>query len=371
MEDQEPRGMRVHDLTNSDQVPVEVQLVVTNTGEAAARNVNIDFIPAPSPEDTNWLVYHSKEFVEGDMQDASQDSADRSYQATLSEDSKIRINYKISISPSLYLQYKTSNPSITFFVTYDDHEEEINQYRVCFDDCLERLGWMAQTDSAQAIEDQYDPNKGEPTEETTEDIQRAQNEIAIQEELDRIDEKERVTVALVMADDRVKEHIKDALQVDSNFVPSEQRQNTDMDKVTLTVTGEETLEGSWETSYTSKLTGMFTLEIEVRNGTIMSIEKKPSPDLGGKYTYTDAEKEMIRTALQDPAVQTALKEKEDAGKTVAITIRSQQLDFPAYNCPMNQCALIFLREVNSHATLEVWLNTAEGKVVMTKQADGW
>ncbi len=140
MEEQEPHGMRVHDLTNSNYVPVELLLVVTNTGEAAAKNVNIDFIPAP--EDTNWLDYHSKEFVEGDLQDASQDSADRSYQAALNEGSKIRINYNISISPSLYLQSKTSNPSITFFVTYDDHKEEINQYRVCFDDCLERLGWV-------------------------------------------------------------------------------------------------------------------------------------------------------------------------------------------------------------------------------------
>jgi hypothetical protein len=217
----------------------------------------------------------------------------------------------------------------------------------------------------------YDPNEGEPTEASAEDIQRAQNEIAIQQELDRIDAKERATIAAVMADERVKEHVKGALQVQSDFVPSEYRENTDMDKVTLTVTSTETVEGNWQSSYTSKLTGMFALEIEVKDGTIVSIEKKPLSDLGGEYTYSDAEKEMIKTALQDPAVLTALKEKEDAGKNIAITIRSEKLDFPAYNCPMNQCALIFLREVNSHATLEVWLNTAEGKVVKTEAADGW
>lgn len=217
----------------------------------------------------------------------------------------------------------------------------------------------------------YDPNEGEPTEETAEDIRQAQIEQALEEEQIRIDEKERATVALVMADDRIKEYVKDALQVDSDFVPSEYRQNTDTDKVTLTVTGKEILEGSWETSYTSKLTDMFALEIEVKDGTIVSIEQKPLVDLGREFTYTDAEKAMIKTALQDPAVQAALKVKEDAGKTISISIRSDKLSFPAFNCPMNQCALIFIREVNSHATLVVWLNTEEGKVVKTEPADGW
>lgn len=142
MDELEPHGMRLTNLTDSDHVPVELVFEVSNIGGAAAKNINIDFIPAPSPEDTHWLVYHSKEFVEGDLQEASQDSADRSYQATLNDGSKIRIDYAISISRSLYLEFKTSNPSITFLVTYDDHEEEISRYRVCFDDCLERLGWV-------------------------------------------------------------------------------------------------------------------------------------------------------------------------------------------------------------------------------------
>lgn len=216
----------------------------------------------------------------------------------------------------------------------------------------------------------YDPNEGEPTEETAEDIQQAQNEIAIQEELDRIDAKEGTTYSLVMSDDRIKDYVKDARQVSSDFVPSENRQNIDTDKMTLTVTGKKSVEGSWETSQTSVFTGNFVLEIEVKNGTIMSITKLPLADQRAVFTYTDAEKEMIRTALEDPAVQAAVKEKEDAGKALSIGFRLK-IDFPAYNCPMNQCALIFIREVDSHATLAVWLNTEEDKVVRTNAVDGW
>lgn len=218
----------------------------------------------------------------------------------------------------------------------------------------------------------YDPNEGEPTELTAEDTQQAEIEQALEEELLRIDEKEGTTYRTVIEDDRIKEEIRGALQVSiSNFVPSEHRENTDMDKMTLTVTGKKAVEGSWETSQTSIFTGVFTLEIEVKDGTIVSIEKTLLPDQHTVHTYTDVEKEMIRTALQDPAVQAAVKEKEGAGIATSISIRSEKLSSPAFNCPMSHCALIFIREVNSHATLAVWLNTEEGKVVRMNAVDGW
>ncbi|MCI0563249.1 MAG: hypothetical protein MN733_32630 [Nitrososphaera sp.] len=218
----------------------------------------------------------------------------------------------------------------------------------------------------------YDPNEGEPTELTAEDIEQAQREQALEEEILRIDAKEGTTFRMVMDDERIKEEVKGALQVSiDEFVPSENRENTGMDKITITVTGKEAVEGSWETSQTSIFTGVFTLEIEVKDGTIASIEKTSLPDQRTVHTYTDAEKKMIRAALQDSAVQAAVKEKEDAGIATSIGIRSEKLSFPAFNCPMNQCALIFIREVSSHATLAAWLNTEEGKVVKMEAVDGW
>lgn len=217
----------------------------------------------------------------------------------------------------------------------------------------------------------YDPNKGEPTELTAEDIKQAQIEEELEQELLQIDAKEGTSFRAAMEDQRVKDEVKGALQVSSDFIASENRPNSDTDKLTLTVTGKEILEGSWETSYTSILTGMFALEIEMKDGAILSIEKKPLDDIRMVFTYTDAEKAYIRMALDDPAVMTELKEKEDAGKTVSVSFRSEKLDFPAYNCPMNQCTLVLIREVNTHATLEVWLNTGEAKVVRMKEVAGW
>ncbi|MCI0560847.1 MAG: hypothetical protein MN733_20375 [Nitrososphaera sp.] len=218
----------------------------------------------------------------------------------------------------------------------------------------------------------YDPNEGEPTELTPEEIEQARLEQALEEELLRIDAKEGTTFSIIMEDERIKEEVEGARQVSiSEFVPSENRVNTDMDKMTLTVTGKKDVEGSWETSQTSIFTGVFTLAIEVKDGTIMSIKKTPLPDQSTVHTLTEAEKVMIRTALQDSAVQAALKEKEDAGIATSISIRSEKLSNLAFNCPMNQCALIFIREVSSHATLAVWLNTEEGKVVKIEAVDGW
>lgn len=215
----------------------------------------------------------------------------------------------------------------------------------------------------------YDPNEGETEEANQAILAEDESSEAIERELARIDAKEGTAFALVMADDRVKAELEGTHEVTSDFLPSEYRSSTDMDRMTLSVTGREVLTGSWETAYTSTLTDRFALVIEMKDGTITSIEKKPLDDLGGVFTYADAEKEIIRTALQDSFVQAAVKQKEDASAGLAISLRP--ITNLAINCPPESCWLVVIREVNSHATLVVWLNSEEGKVVQTKAVDGW
>ncbi|HKU50440.1 MAG TPA: hypothetical protein VJP79_10850 [Nitrososphaera sp.] len=216
-----------------------------------------------------------------------------------------------------------------------------------------------------------DPAADESTEsQTKQDIRQTQIEQALEEELLRIDAKEGTTFRKVMDDERVQEYVKGALQVSSDFVAAENRPDSDLDKLTLTVTGKEILQGSWETSYTSILTGMFVLDIETENGTIVSIEKKPLDDIRAIFSYTDEEKEFIGMALDDPVVQASLKEKEDAGIATAIAMRGGISNY-AINCPPEHCVLITIREVNAHATLAIMLNTEEHSVVQLKEFNGW
>lgn len=216
----------------------------------------------------------------------------------------------------------------------------------------------------------YDPNEGEPTELTTDDIKQAQIEQDLEQRLIQLDAKEGTNFRAAMDDQRVKDEVRGALQVSSDFIASENRPNSETDKLTLTVTGKEILEGSWETSYTSILTGMFALEIEMKDGTIVFIEKKPLDDIRTVFTFTDEEKGFIRTAASDPAVQSALKEKEEAGVATVISIRDGISSY-LVNCPPGHCVLVTIREVNSHSTLAIMLNTEEQKAVQLKEVDGW
>lgn len=215
----------------------------------------------------------------------------------------------------------------------------------------------------------HDPNEGETEEANQAILEEDQRSKAIEEERARIDAKEGEVFALVVSDERVKAEIEGTHEVTSDFLPSERRVNSDADLMTLLVTGREVLTGSWETSYKSVLTERFSLTIEVKDGSIISIEKKTLEDLGGVFTYTDEEKELIRTALQDSNVQSAVKQKEDAGLGLAVSLRP--IANPTMDCPAEGCWLIVIRQVDSHATFLVWLNSTEDKVIKAKAMEGW
>ena len=171
----------------------------------------------------------------------------------------------------------------------------------------------------------YDSDEGE-TEEVNQTIldEDARSE-AIERELARVDAKEGTTYAMVLADDRVKTELEGVLDITSDFVPFEGRQ-TDVDVMTLTVTGREILEGSWQTEYVSTLTNRFALEIQVKNGTIESIERTELDDIRTVFTYTDEEKGIIRTALEIPEMEEALSQKGDVQIAISVyTLISKSL----------------------------------------------
>jgi hypothetical protein len=75
-------------------------------------------------------------------------------------------------------------------------------------------------------------------------------------------------------------------------------------------------------------------------------------------------------AINDPVVQSSVRAKEEAGVQTVVSVRGKISGY-TLDCPFSQCALITIREVNSHATLAVMLNTEKATVVQIKGVDGW
>ena len=127
----------------------------------------------------------------------------------------------------------------------------------------------------------------------------------------RLEAKERRIRDVIWSDERIKEYQRTmaVFGYDSDFVMDE-RSLCDNAEMTIQISKVHRIEGDWQSSYVSTLSGRLELKVNVVNGAIISIIENPLNDTTTEHFFSEDEKKVIRIALADASVQELFQGRE-------------------------------------------------------------
>lgn len=176
----------------------------------------------------------------------------------------------------------------------------------------------------------------------------------------------RDIVRQVLAEPQVANLTENAYSViiENNFEGYDELPNT----LTIWVTGNRTVQGDWETTYTITDYNRTVIIVRLDGTDVESIELKPARDSMRTFGFSEKRQEMIRMVMEDGEVQDLLKGKDDV---YVYHIRDWGVGSLAGDCPPGSCAIVSMRQVYEDESLSTVVNTKTGKVAHVGYSEGW
>lgn len=191
------------------------------------------------------------------------------------------------------------------------------------------------------------------------------SEISDAEDL-RLEAKERRIRDVIWSDDRIREYqmTMAVFGYDSDFAMDE-RSLCDNAEMTILLSRERLVEGDWQTSYTSTLSGRLELNVSVVNGAISSILENPLNDTTTEHFFTEEEKKTIRIAVGDEEVQGLLQGKEiEVG-----SVRTGGVYF--IGCEESCAIVVIFQKENRDNAVVITLDVSNERVVSIRPNLKW
>ena len=100
-----------------------------------------------------------------------------------------------------------------------------------------------------------------------------------------------------------------------------------------------------------------------------SVDVTPLPDVTTTVTFSESEKVIINSALQDVKIQKLL----DGRKPIhPISVYpGTYIDNPKYDCPPGSCVVVRFGVADSNKVLAAWVNTSTNEVQIIGHDTGW
>jgi hypothetical protein len=182
----------------------------------------------------------------------------------------------------------------------------------------------------------------------------------------RLEAKEQRIRELIWSDERIKEYQKTfaVFGFDSHFVMDEQGL-CDNAEMIINVARERHVEGEWQTSYISTLSGRLELKVIVIDGAISSIVENPLNDTISEYAFSEEQKKAIRIAVENNTVQELFQDKDmEIGVVRVSGVYSGQ-------CQDHCAILILYQKENSEKHLAVMIDKLQEHVVSIRPSKDW
>lgn len=192
------------------------------------------------------------------------------------------------------------------------------------------------------------------------------NEDAIDHDAELVaeDEKEKKAVASALSDPKVSKYTDHALSIDHQFYPS----GDGVEDLILHVAGKEKVVGDWQTGQTV-IYSKHEIKAKFTKGKISSVGVTPLPDKTYSIVFSEDEKEIISTVMQDARVQELLKGRNPI-YVMAIYSGTALLN-PDANCPPESCEIVKIVQVNTKKVINVWVNPSADHIANIVPSEGW
>jgi hypothetical protein len=192
-------------------------------------------------------------------------------------------------------------------------------------------------------------------------------EVGSEEWVRSLEVREKDIFATALADQRVSAYTENAYTVNHDFTPHELRDSIFDELVIHTVNNKE-VRGDWQTSYAHTWRGLTDIELTILDGNIHSINVIPKEDVTEIIEFTDDEKSIIRTTLDDQRVKNLIEGREG----VHIRNLYHSTYFEKYwDCPPNNCTSVIITKENSKAAVVADVNTLSNKVIRVTTSGDW